>query len=293
VIPLRDNLPTLRFPVVTVALIVINVAFFLWQQTLPSDEYSSPQLRVLGVPKSDEAVLQLGAIPYRLTHPGDDCAVGAVPSAGVAQAEVVCQGTAQYQQAQRLQQQAQRLGQPLAAPLVQLDQVPWWVTIFSSLFLHAGLLHIAFNMLFLWVFGNNIEDSMGRPRFVLFYLLAGVVAAYAQSFLTPNDAVPEIGASGAIAGVLGGYALLHPRARVLTLIFIIFFITFVEIPALALLAVWFLLQFVPALGQVSTDVGGNGGVAYLAHVGGFVFGLAAIKLFVKRRPTALPPRQAF
>ena len=120
------------------------------------------------------------------------------------------------------------------------------------MFMHGGILHIAFNMLFLWIFGNNVEDSMGRPRFLLFYLLAGVVAAYTQALINADSTVPAIGASGAIAGVLGGYLLLYPRARVLTLIFIIFFVTLVEIPAVIMLGIWFVLQFLPAIGQVGT-----------------------------------------
>jgi membrane associated rhomboid family serine protease len=150
------------------------------------------------------------------------------------------------------------------------------------MFLHGGILHIAFNMLFLWIFGNNVEDSMGRPRFLLFYLLAGVVAAYTQALLTAGSTVPAIGASGAIAGVLGGYLLLFPRARVLTVVLIILFFTIIEIPAAILLAIWFFLQFLPALGQVTTSVGAGEGIAYWAHVGGFAFGLAAIKLFASR-----------
>jgi membrane associated rhomboid family serine protease len=147
-------------------------------------------------------------------------------------------------------------------------------------------------MLFLWVFGNNIEDSMGRPRFLVFYLLAGAAAVYAQTLLSPDATVPTIGASGAVAGVLGGYILLHPRARVLTLVFIIFFVTFVEIPAMVMLGIWFVLQLLPAVGQVATPevAGEGGGVAYLAHIGGFVFGLALIKLFANRhRERAEPP----
>ena len=150
------------------------------------------------------------------------------------------------------------------------------------MFMHGGMLHIAFNMLFLWIFGNNIEDSMGRGRFVLFYLLAGLTAAYAQALLDTNATVPAIGASGAVAGVLGGYLLLYPHARVLTLVFIIFFVTLIEIPAVVMLGIWFALQFLPAIGQLATPDVAGGGVAYFAHVGGFVFGLAAIKLFANR-----------
>jgi membrane associated rhomboid family serine protease len=148
------------------------------------------------------------------------------------------------------------------------------------MFMHGGILHIAGNMLFLWVFGNNIEDRLGRLRFVLFYLLAGLIAVYTQAVIDTNSTAPTIGASGAIAGVLGAYALLYPRARVLTLIFIIFFVTLVEIPALILLALWFILQFIPALGQVAVESGGEQGVAYFAHVGGFVFGLAVAGLLL-------------
>ncbi len=287
-IPLRDNLPTDRFPVLTVVLIAINVLIFGWQLTLGSDDYGSPELRTLGVPEEEQAQITYGAIPYRLTHPGEDCGVGAVPrSSGQAQAKVVCEGTEEYDQAAAFAEQAGD-----AAPLVLFDDAPWWVTVFTSMFMHGGILHIAGNMLFLWVFGNNIEDSMGRPRFLAYYLLAGVAAVYAQTLLSPDATVPTIGASGAVAGVLGGYILLHPRARVLTLIFIIFFVTFVEIPALAVLGIWFVLQLLPAVGQVATPelAGESGGVAYLAHIGGFVFGLAMIKLFANRyRDRQQPP----
>jgi membrane associated rhomboid family serine protease len=126
---------------------------------------------------------------------------------------------------------------------------------------------------------------MGRLRFALFYLAAGIVAVYSQAALDVDSTVPTIGASGAVAGVLGAYALLHPAARVLTLIFIIFFVTLIEIPALVLLGIWFVLQFVPAVGQVATpEVGGGEGIAYFAHVGGFIFGLATIKLLARRTP---------
>src|SRR5206468_6629712 len=135
-------------------------------------------------------------------------------------------------------------------------------------------LHIAGNMLFLWIFGNNVEDSMGRATFIGFYLLGGLAATLLQTVTDPNSAVPNLGASGAIAAVLGGYALLYPRARVATLVFIIFFITLVELPALLVLAVWFALQ---AFDAASQPIGG-GGVAVWAHIGGFLFGLIAIKL---------------
>ncbi len=254
-------------------LIVANVIVFGWQLHFSGSEASDGQFRQLGISEQDQNTLEYGAIPYRLTHPGKDCAVG-VTSSHPSSAEVVCQGTSGYSQSRRLAGQG--------APFAPLDSPPWWATVLTSMFMHGGLLHIAFNMLFLWIFGNNVEDSMGRPRFLAFYLLAGIVAAYAQALLSVDTTVPAIGASGAVAGVLGGYLLLFPRARVLTLVIIIFFVTLIEIPAVIMLGIWFALQFLPAIGQVGTDAVSGGGVAYWAHVGGFAFGLVAIKLFANR-----------
>jgi rhomboid family protein len=277
-IPLKDNIPTARLPVLTVLLIIANLAVFVWQVSQPSGADSSDSPHIPGVSQQDETTLRFGAIPYRLTHPGKDCAVGVVPRSGGPSQEIVCEGTELYNRTKQADEQA---GQPFKS----LDSPPWWVTVFTSMFMHGGILHIAFNMLFLWIFGNNIEDSMGRPRFLLFYLLAGIVAAYAQALLDTNGTAPAIGVSGAVAGVLGGYLLLYPHARVLTLIFIIFFVTLIEIPAAVMLGIWFVLQFLPAIGQLATpDVADTGGgVAYFAHIGGFVFGLVAIKLFASRR----------
>ena len=279
-LPLKDNIPTARFPIVTVAVIAINLIVFIWQLNFPTDN----RLDQAGFGAIDQSALEYGAIPDRITNPGEDldCAVGAVESAGQLQAEVVCPGSEEFREAE-----AAGSSDPGLAP-IPIDQALWWVTLFTSMFMHGGILHIAGNMLFLWVFGNNIEDSMGRVKFVLFYLLAGLIAVYSQALIDPGSTAPTIGASGAVAGVLGAYALLHPRARILTLIFIIFFVTLVEIPALILLAVWFVLQFIPALGQVAVESGGDQGIAYFAHVGGFLFGLAAIKLFATRRPEPEP-----
>jgi membrane associated rhomboid family serine protease len=275
-IPLKDNLPTDRFPVLTVILIALNVAVFIWQTQFPTDR----QLDEIGYSAVDQSALEYGAIPYRVTHPDkDQCFIGAVPEANVQQlqAEVLCQESSKLREAEKAAEQG------LAPEPLPLDQAAWWVTLFTSMFMHGGILHLAGNMLFLWIFGNNIEDSMGRPRFILFYLLAGLVAVYAQSLLDTGATVPTIGASGAVAGVLGGYALLHPQARVLSLIFIVFFVTLIEVPAYIILGIWFVLQFIPAIGQTAIpDIAGEGGVAYWAHLGGFVFGLAAIKLFANR-----------
>jgi membrane associated rhomboid family serine protease len=269
-IPLKDNVPTASFPVVTVLLIVVNVGFFIWQLSFSGSESSNARLSQLGVTERDQNSIEYGAIPYRILHPGEDCAVAPDPDSP-GEAEVVCQGSKDYVSA--------------GAGRVPLDEPPWYLTLFTSMFMHGGILHIAFNMLFLWIFGNNIEDAMGRFRYLLFYLLAGVVAVYSQAAIDPQGTLPTIGASGAVAGVLGAYALLLPRARVLTAVIIIFFFTLVEIPAYVMLGIWFVLQFVPAIGQVAVpDVAGQGGVAYFAHVGGFVFGLALVKLFAHRRP---------
>ncbi len=257
------------------ALIALNIVVFVWQISHSSAPGSSTSPHVRGLSAQDELTFEYGAVPYRLTHPGKSCAFGATVHGGKAQETLVCQGTAEYAQARQLAAQG-------VAPLQPFDSIPWWATVFTSMFMHGGILHIAFNMLFLWIFGNNIEDSMGRPRFIAFYLLAGIVAAYTQALPSPNSTLPAIGASGAIAGVLGGYLVLYPRARVLTLVFIIFFVTLIEIPALIMLGIWFVLQFLPALGQVTSHVTGGGGVAYWAHVGGFAFGLVAIKLFANR-----------
>ena len=272
-IPLKDNVPTLRLPIITIVLILVNVGFYIWQLGAPTDRYSSPTLERLGLNQRDERSVEYGAIPYRLLHPGEECAAGVTEGSSGPQADLVCEGTAAYDR-------ARASGQPFE----QLDEAPWLVTAFTSMFMHGGFLHILFNMLFLWIFGNNIEDAMGRARFLVFYLLAGLVAVYSQSVLDPGSTVPTIGASGAVAGVLGAYLLLLPRARILTLIFLIFFVTLVEIPAWAMLGAWFVLQFLPAVGQVASPDIGGGGVAYFAHVGGFLFGLATVKLFALRRP---------
>lgn len=287
-IPLKDNIPTDRFPILTVLLIAINVAAFIWQTQYPTD----PVLDSAGLTEIDQSAIEYGAIPYRITNPADsECLLGAVPQDdGQIAAEVVCAGTPELRQAERVADEARAQG--VDAEPIPLEQAPWWLTVFTSMFMHGGLLHLGFNMVFLWIFGASVEDSMGRPRFVGFYLLAGAVAVYAQALVDTGATVPTIGASGAVAGVLGGYALLFPQARVLSLVLIVYFVTLIEVPAWILLGIWFLLQFVPAIGQTAIpDLAGDPGVAYLAHVGGFIFGLAAIKLFANRyRPRGPEPR---
>jgi membrane associated rhomboid family serine protease len=256
---LKDNIPTRHFPVVTVVIIVANIlVFVLFQGALfgPDGGFDSAG--------DQSKVLEFSFIPYELSHPGQEC--------GALGQNLVC-------------------GEQLPAGAEPgSDQLPVWITIFTAMFMHGGLLHIGGNMLFLWIFGNNIEDSMGHLKFILFYLAGGVAATLAQYAVGPDTVTPTLGASGAIAAVLGGYALLYPRARVVTLVFIVFFITIITLPALLVLGVWFLLQFV----DLGSQPAGGGGVAYMAHIGGFVFGLAAIKLFASRynpdyeQPNRLP-----
>jgi membrane associated rhomboid family serine protease len=279
-LPLKDNIPTSRFPLVTLLLIAINVVVFGWQLSLSDEPNSSTSPEIAGLSASDEAVFELGAIPYRLTHPGKNCGIVTTPGGSEFRDldPVVCQGSAAERAAEETPE----------AEVVDLEGPPWWVTVFTSMFMHGGWLHIIGNMLFLWVFGNNVEDVMGRLKFLLFYLLAGAVAVYTQSAVDPSSAIPTIGASGAVAGVLGGYILLHPRARVVTLIIIVFFVTLVEIPAAILLGVWAVLQFLPALGQIGGPALSGDSVAYFAHVGGFIFGLAMIKVFASRARDSLP-----
>jgi membrane associated rhomboid family serine protease len=243
VLPLKDNIPTRVFPIVTVVIILINVAVYIGVER---GRFSDV--------KNQNAVIELSFIPYELSHQGQECAqVGDKIGCGTKR-------------------------QLVGAGATDTKQPNVFLTIFTAMFMHGSFLHIAGNMLFLWIFGNNIEDSMGRVKYILFYLLGGVAATFAQYLSSTDAVVPNLGASGAIAAVLGGYALLYPRARVITLVFIIFFVTVITLPALLVLGAWFVLQAIDAGSQ---PVGG-GGVAVWAHIGGFVFGLIAIKLFASR-----------
>ncbi|MFW2389049.1 MAG: rhomboid family intramembrane serine protease [Polyangiales bacterium] len=157
-----------------------------------------------------------------------------------------------------------------------------WVTPFTSMFLHGGLLHLASNMLFLHVFGDNVEDVLGRGRFLLFYALCGIGAVIGQVLVDPNSMVPMIGASGAISGVLAGYVTLFPHARVVTLIPIFIFIHFMEVPAAIFIVLWFVLQLVQGYLSLGIIAEGGGGVAWFAHIGGFLAGLLCIRLLYRK-----------
>lgn len=158
-----------------------------------------------------------------------------------------------------------------------LQKIPAWLTPVTSMFLHGGFMHLAGNMLFLWIFGNNVEDSMGRLRFAVFYILCGVAAALAQSLASPGSEVPMMGASGAIGGVLGAYLVLHPRANVGVFVWIIIFLKVFRVPAVLVLGMWLVVQIYSGMTTPLNDT--EGGVAFWAHVGGFLAGAALIPFF--------------
>jgi membrane associated rhomboid family serine protease len=151
-------------------------------------------------------------------------------------------------------------------------------TVLTSMFLHGGWMHVLGNMWFLWIFGDNVEDLLGHWKFLLFYLLCGVAAALGQVLSNPYSTAPMVGASGAIAGVMGAYLIKFPRARVLTLVFILFFITTIEIPAPIMLAYWFVIQLFSGLGSIARTHLTDGGVAFFAHVGGFIAGMVLVSI---------------
>jgi rhomboid family protein len=211
-IPLRDIIPSRTTPVVTIALIAINVLVFLYELSLGR--------------AVDAFTLYWGLVPAAFS----------------------------------------------------------WVAVLTSMFLHGGIMHVAGNMLYLWIFGDNVEDRMGHGRFLVFYLLCGTAAALAQTITQPDSVVPMVGASGAIAGVMGAYFVLYPKSRIVTLIPLFFIFQVVEVPAILFLGIWFLMQFINGLGSIVTVAGGQsaGGIAFWAHVAGFVAGISGVVVF--RRP---------
>jgi len=240
-IPIKDRTHRTGFPLITVGLIVLNCLFFALE---------------LGT-GLDRAAAAYGAVPWFVTHPGRDVAVRSVP--------VLQRTLFGYVEGEELIE----VFRPRPGALGSL---------FTSMFLHGDLFHLIFNMLFLWVFGDNIEDRLGKIRFLLFYLTCGVGAALAHIVFNPDSLVPMIGASGAISGVMGAYVLLFPRNRVVAILPIFFFIQLVELPAYVYLGIWFLIQLL--------SVGSGSGVAFLAHIGGFALGFVLIRLFDRR---GVPP----
>ncbi|HKY22168.1 MAG TPA: rhomboid family intramembrane serine protease [Vicinamibacterales bacterium] len=179
------------------------------------------------------------------------------------------------------------LGPRLEAFLYYYGVVPArfrWLPVLTSMFLHAGWLHILNNMLYLWIFGDNVEDRLGHVRFVLFYLFCGATAALAHAYMNPLSTIPTVGASGAIAGVMGAYFVMYPRSRVLALVPLFIIWELIEVPAILFLGIWFLMQFLSGVGSIAANVGTeSGGVAFWAHVAGFVAGMGAV--LVLKKPT--------
>ncbi len=211
-IPLRSTERVYSTPVVTIALIVVNVVIFLYQYVMPSEAYEGFLMRYAIVP----------------------------------------------------------------------DRLHYW-TLLTSTFLHGGWMHLLGNMLFLWVFGRNLEDVMGAGKFLLFYMLCGVAAGLTQVAINPYSRIPTIGASGAIAGVMGGYLLKFPKARIVTLVPIFIFLTSMEIPAAFLLAYWFIIQFFSGVGSLASTHTPSGGTAWFAHIGGFIVGMLLVRTFATRQ----------
>jgi rhomboid family protein len=251
-LPIGDINPTRRFAWVTLALILVNVGVFLLVQ---------PTLQG-GQDVQQAYFLCHAEIPYEVTHQTSLAGGGPGAAQAIQQDYGVRPGEAvQIQRA---------LGQ-------LCPRKSWLASVFESMFLHAGWLHIAGNMLYLWIFGNNVEDRFGHLGYLLFYLAGGLAAAALELVVGPNSALPTLGASGAIAAVLGAYFVLYPRAQVRTLI--LFFIP-VLLPAAVVLGLWFVLQLFDGVGGLGTNV--NGGVAYWAHIGGFLFGMLTTWLVVRR-----------
>jgi membrane associated rhomboid family serine protease len=213
-IPIRDEIPTRRVPLINYALIALNILVYLFQSMLGSQETA--------------LVYEFALIPYQVTT------------------------------------------------RLSLGDI---TDIFTSMFMHAGLAHIGGNMLYLWIFGDNIEDRMGRGRYLMFYLIGGIVASLTHILTNPTSQIPTVGASGAIAAVLGAYLVLYPQSKVLTLVPLGFFIRMTMVPAVVVLGLWFVLQFFSGLMSIGgPDVGG---VAFWAHIGGFVVGVVLAKLFAR------------
>jgi membrane associated rhomboid family serine protease len=229
-IPLRDSTPRRTFPVVNLALIVVNALFFLFELSL-------------GPGQLEQFVMQAAFVPAR--YLGDGLSAGDL--AGASQSALL------------------------------------------SMFLHGGWAHFLGNMLFLWIFGDNVEDRLGHFRYPIFYLASGYAATAAHFLAGPHSTLPAIGASGAISGVLGAYLFLHPKARIVTLFFLGFFIQTVEVPALVYLPLWFVIQLVSGVASLGMPDSQSGGVAFFAHIGGFVAGpLLLLLLGGARKP---PPRR--
>lgn len=244
-IPIKDENPTFSTPIVTILLIAINIVVFLTEPLFASGEDADVQEARYFVCEA--------SIPYEVTH-------------GERIADARARGVQFEDRIDNIFAELERRSCP---------DKNVWLSILKSMFLHGSILHIAGNMLFLWVFGNNIEDRLGKLKYILFYLLSGIAATYAQSYVFPSSATPLVGASGAVAGILGAYLLMFPRARIRSLLILVIFITMIELPASVVIGLWFVMQLVSGVGSVAADTG----VAYMAHVGGFLAGMLLLLVF--------------
>lgn len=224
-IPIKDDNPTYTFPLVTIFLILVNVAMHVYQWTLG--------------PEAQAFVYRWGAIPWEITH---------------------------FREFSEL-------------PANFRSDVPGMLTLFISMFVHGGIIHLLSNMLFLWIFGDNIEAIMGHGRFLIFYICCGLVAALTHVVVAPNSTMPMVGASGAISGILGAYLVRFPRVKVHVLIFFFLFIRVIRVSALFVLGFWFIIQVFSGFGSLGVH---GGGVAWFAHIGGFIGGVVLIFFFEKK-----------
>jgi membrane associated rhomboid family serine protease len=258
--PFHDDHPTARFPTATIALVAINVVVHVATLGL-SDE------------RREAFYIEYGFVPMRveqLRDPNLAITVPMTPRLVAINRQVAFEQPRTY----------------TIAP--GADRA--LVAMFTAMFLHGGWMHLVGNMWFLWLFGNNVEDRLGTPLYVVFYLIGGLLALAAHWFVATQDDLlkPVIGASGAVSAVLGGYAIMYPRAQVRSLLFLFYFITVVELPAWVVLGVWFLGQLFDAFGQLSLGV--SGGVAFWAHSGGFAAGAALMPLAASLVPPPTPPQ---
>jgi len=267
-IPLRDMLPSRRFPIVTVSLIILNLLVFLFQGFLGTqspyrEDWSSARAEWAAASLEEPPIFS----PYYAYATGQRI-LASMPN------------TYEIDRDEWFQTQYALIpGELLSGgDLPPTIVIPIWLTLLTSMFLHGGILHLLGNMLYLWIFGDNVEDAMGSVRFLVFYLLCGIVAAFAQIAIGSGSSIPMVGASGAIAGILAAYFMLFPQSRVLTLIPLFFFLRLVAVPAVFLLGFWFLWQVISGAGSF----GSAGGVAFFAHIGGFIAGLFLVFPFRQR-----------
>ena len=259
--PIKDNIPLSRVPLVTIALVAVILIAYLLAILHGGGLIDGP---------SKGTAVHYAAIPDELTHPGHHCDIAANGSERLSKSFVTCQPAAGI-----------GIGRPESQPAT-------WTTVFTSMFLHGSFLALFFNLLFLVLFGPSVENAVGRGRFLCLYLAGGLVALALLVAVGPGSFRPVLGSTGAIAAVLGAYLLLHPRARVITLVLVPLFATIVEIPALILLALWLPLQLWLGLSGLADPVSGSEWVVFATQLAGFPLGLATVWAIGRRRDTGPP-----